>query len=77
MSEHKRRSEVLVSLFRYCRSCGEEYGFPMGEGNRLPTPDRGELCGQIAVRYFSDKALTAAVLGVDVDAIIAERALNN
>jgi hypothetical protein len=49
----------------------------VGEGNRLPKPKRCELCGQIEVRYFTDKTLTAAVLGVDVDAINEERALNN
>jgi hypothetical protein len=77
MSEKKPRSGSTLRLFRYCRSCADRYGLPAGDGNRLPTPGRCELCGQIAIRYFTDKTLTAAVLGVDIDAIIAERALNN
>ena len=77
MSEQSRRSGVPVKLVFYCRNCAVQYGLPVGEKNRLPKPNTCELCGQIAVRYFTDKTVTAMVLGVDVDAIMEERALIN
>jgi len=77
MSEQEHRFVFILNLFRYCRSCAKQYGLPVGEGNRLPTPEKCELCGQVAVRYFMDKTLAAMLLGVDVDEIKAERALNS
>jgi len=77
MSEKKSRFDVPVRLFRYCLSCADHYGLPAGGGNRLPNPARCELCGGTGVRYFSDRTLTALVLGVDVDAIIEERVSRN
>jgi len=77
MSEQKRRSDFTMNLFCYCRSCAAQYCLPAGEGNRLPDTARCELCGQIAVPYITDRTLSALLFGVDVDAIIAERALNN
>lgn len=77
MSEEKLRSDVAVKLFCYCRSCAVQYGLPAGEGNRLPDTARCELCRQIAVPYITDRTLGALLFGVDMDAIVTKRALNN
>ena len=61
MFGHRPRPAATVKLFCYCRSCVDQYGLPVGEGNRLLKAKRCELCGQVAVRYFSDKTLTAKV----------------
>jgi len=77
MMEKERRPDITLKLFCYCRSCADQYGLPACSGNRLPNTARCELCGQIAVPYFMVKSLAALVLGVDVDRIKEERALNN